>query len=239
MKKLGVTIVDKPEQMIGKVDGILIESQQGSVHLARATPFLEAGIPCFIDKPLTGGVADARRLVELAARKSVPIFSASSLRYAPEVIQYLAEPQHGKVLGATTYGPAALHDGNPGLYHYGIHPLELLYTLMGPGCERVTCTHEKDVDVVTGQWRGGRLGSVRGLRAGKRAYGFVAFAEHDVRTFSVGTTYIYRELLKQVVAMFQTGKAPLDIAETVEIMAFIEAALRSTANHGAAERVSP
>lgn len=238
LEKLGVTLVDKPEQMIGKVDGMLIESQQGSVHLERAAPFLEAGIPCFIDKPLTCGVADARMLVELAERKKAPIFSASSLRYAPEVVSFLAEPKHGKLQGAMTYGPATLHEGNPALYHYGIHPVELLYTLMGPGCERVACTHEADVDVVTGQWKGGRVGTVHGLRAGKRAYGFVAFTDKDVQTVSVGTTFIYRELLKQVVALFKTGKPPLDVAETVEIMAFIEAAWKSGLNHGAGEKVA-
>lgn len=237
MEKLGVTLVDKPEQMIGKVDGVLIESQQGSVHLERARPFLEAGVPCFIDKPFTCGLADAQKLVELAARKKVPIFSASSLRYAPEVVQFLAEPKRGQVLGATTYGPAPLHEGNPGLYHYGIHAVELLYTLMGPGCERVTCTHEKDVDVVTGQWKNGRLGTVRGIRSGKRAYGFVAFTEQDIQASTVGTTFIYRELLKKIVALFETKKPPLEVAETVELMAFIEAALKSAANHGAGEKV--
>src|SRR4029079_6053891 len=134
MEKLGVTLVDKPEQMIGKVDGMLIESQQGGVHWERARPFLEAGVPCFIDKPLTCGVADARKLVELSVRKKAPIFSASSLRYAPEVVQFVADPKPGKVLGAFTYGPAPLQERNPGLYHYGIHPVEVLYTLMGPGC---------------------------------------------------------------------------------------------------------
>ena len=79
---------------------------------------------------------------------------------------------------------------------------------------------------------------VRGIRAGKRAYGFVAFAEQAVQAVSVGTTFIYRELLKKVVALFETKKPPLDVAETVEIIAFIEAALKSGGTHGAAQKVS-
>ena len=66
MKKLGVALVDKPEEMIGKVDGMLIESQEGGPHWERARPFLEAGLPCYIDKPFTCGVADARKIVDLA-----------------------------------------------------------------------------------------------------------------------------------------------------------------------------
>jgi len=64
MEKLGVRLVDKPEEMIGKVDGMLIESQEGAPHWERARPFLEAGLPCFIDKPFTCSVADARKIVK-------------------------------------------------------------------------------------------------------------------------------------------------------------------------------
>jgi hypothetical protein len=235
IEKLGIPLVDKPTDMIGKVDGMLIESQQGGVHWQRARPFLEAGLPCYIDKPFTCSVADAKKLVSLAEDKKVPIFSSSSLRYAPELVQFVAEPNHGKILGAIAYGPAPLHDLNPGLYHYGIHAVEVLYTLMGPGCQRVTCTHERDVDVVTGQWKDGRLATVRGIRSGKSSYGCLAFTEQGVQPVPIGTAFIYRELLKKIVEMFQTKRAPLDIAITVEIVAFIEAALRSGHNHGAGE----
>jgi predicted dehydrogenase len=235
MKKLGVPLVERPEDMIGKVDGMLIESQQGTVHYERARPFLEAGIPCWIDKPFTCGLADAKKIAALAARKKVPVFSASALRYAPELIEFLADARHGKVYGAVAYGPAHLHEGNPGLFHYGIHAVEILYTVMGAGCERVTCTHEKGVDVATGRWKDGRVATVRGLRAGKEDYGCLAFTEKSVVSIPIGTGDVYRELLKKIVQMFKTGKAPLDIVETVEIVAFMEAALKSAHNHGAGE----
>src|SRR5262249_44267896 len=102
MDKLGVKLVGTPQEMIGRVDGMLIESQDGSVHWERARPFLEARIPCFIDKPFTCSVEDALRLVDLASKKKTPIFSSSSLRYAPDLVRYLSNRQHGKVLGAFT-----------------------------------------------------------------------------------------------------------------------------------------
>jgi virulence factor len=238
IERLGIPLVDKPADMIGKVDGMLIESQQGGVHWERARPFLEAGLPCFIDKPFTCGVADAKKLAGLAEQKKVPLFSSSSLRYAPELAGFMADPKHGKVLGAVAYSPAPLHDLNPGLYHYGIHAVEVLYTLMGPGCQRVICTHEHDTDVVTGQWKDGRLATVRGIRSGKSAYGCLVFTEQGVQAVPIGTAYIYRELLKKIVEMFQTKRAPLDIAVTVEIVAFIEAALRSGHNHGVGDRLA-
>ncbi|MDB5310388.1 MAG: oxidoreductase [Gemmataceae bacterium] len=240
MKKLGVPLVDKPGDMIGKVDAVLIESVDGTVHYERARPFLEAGLPCFVDKPFTCSVADARKIIDLAERKKVPVFSSSSLRYAPEVVEFAADPKPGKLIGCVVYSPASLSpipERNAGLFHYGIHGVEVLYTLMGPGCQRVTCVREKGVDVVTGQWKDGRVATLRGLRDGAAGYGFVAFSEKGVKAVTVGTGVIYRELCKKIVETFETKKAPLDPAVTLEIVAFIEAANRSGANHGAGEMV--
>lgn len=232
MKKFGVPLVEKPEEMLGKVDGMLIESQEGGRHWLRARPFLQAGIPFFIDKPFTCGTEDARRIIEQASQKKVPVFSSSSLRFAEDVVAFGADKSHGAVIGALAYGPASLHERNPGLFHYGIHAVEVLYTLMGPGCQRVVCTHEKGADLATGHWKDGRVASVRGIRAGKSAYGALVFTEQGVKPLSIGTSTIYRELLKQIVTFFQSGKSPVDVTVSFEIVAFIEAALQSTANHG-------
>jgi len=235
MTKMEVPLVEKPEDMIGKVDGMLIEAVDGSVHFDRAKPFLEAGIPCYIDKPFATSVEQAKKIIALADKKKLPLFSSSSLRYAPEVVEFV---KTGKIIGAITYGPCSLHDRNPGLFHYGIHAVEILYALMGPGCERVTAVHEKDVDMVTGQWSDGRVASVRGTRSGGSSYGFIAFTDKGSPQVTVGTKYIYRELLKQIVEMFKTGKSPLDINITLEIVAFIEAAYNSAMNHGISQKVS-
>ena len=240
MKKLEIPLVDKPEDMIGKVDGIMIKSQEGGAHLERARPFLEAGLPCFIDKPFTCSVADARKIADLAGKKKTPVFSSSSLHYTAELVEFMKDDKHGKLVGALTYGSAPLFEKdaglNPGLYHYGIHAVEMLYTLMGPGCEHLTCTHSSGVDVVTGQWKDGRVGTVRGIRP-KADYGFVAFAEKGVYPVAAKSKFGYRDLLKEVVAFFTTKKAPVPIAVTVEIMAFIEAANRSGINHGVGAKV--
>jgi len=239
MEKLGIKLVAKPEDMIGKIDGMLIESQEGTPHWERAKPFLEAGIPCFIDKPFTCSVADARKIIDLSERKNVPVFSSSPLRYAPELVKFVSDAKNRKVLGVLSYGPAPLNERdlerNPGLFHYGIHAVEILYTIMGAGCQRVTCTLEKDSEVVTGQWKDGRLAGIRGIRKGKSDYGFLAFADAGVTHVTLSTRYIYRELLKKIVVFFQTRKSPVDVHVTLEIVAFIEAAFKSGFNHGAGE----
>lgn len=245
MEKLGVPLVDKPTDMIGKVDGMLIESLEGGAHLERAKPFLEAGLPCFIDKPFTCSVADARAIADLSTRHRAPVFSSSSLRFAPELVSFMNDPKRGKILGAVSYGPAPYFqskDGvprNPGLFNYGIHPLEVLYTLMGPGCIRVNCLHEKGADVVVGQWKDGRLATLRGIRDGASGYGFLAFTDRGIHPVTIGTAFIYRELCKQIVAFFQTRKSPVDLATTIEMMAFMEQSLKSAASHGSGQTVAP
>src|SRR5262249_26957135 len=95
MKKFGVPLVDKPEDMIGKIDGVLIESQEGGAHWPRAKPFLDAGLPCYVDKPFTCSLADARRFAEVADKKNIPIFSSSSLRYGTELVDFMKDDKHG------------------------------------------------------------------------------------------------------------------------------------------------
>lgn len=237
MKKFGVKLVDKPQEMLGLVDGMLIEAVDGTVHYERARPFLEAGLPCFIDKPFTCSVADARKIVELSQKKKAPVFSSSSLRFAPELTTFLEQrqPKWGAVLGAIVWGPASLSpqpQRNAGLFHYGIHAVEMLYTLMGVGCRQVVNVYEQGAETATGRWKDGRVATVRGLRKGATPFGFTVFAEKGVYTTAVGTQFIYRELLKKVVEFFRTGRSPVPLEETLEIVAFIEAANTSGSHHG-------
>jgi len=53
-----------------------------------------------------------------------------------------------------------------------------------------------------------------------------------VHSASINVAYIYRELFRRIVEMFRTGRPPLDIEETLEIVAFIEAALESAQRGG-------
>lgn len=239
MRGYGVPLVERPEEMIGRIDAVMVESLAGDPHLERVRPFLEAGIPAFVDKPFACRLADATEMVRLAEAHGVPIFSSSSLRYAPEVAGYNPPPpEAGPLHGAAVYGPAPLDPGNPGLFHYGIHPVEVLYTLMGPGCGWLTCVKEAGGEVVVGHWDGGRIGTVRGIRDGRREYGFTAFCEKRVAHEGVSTRFIYRELLNQVVKMFETGRPPIDPSVTVEIVAFILAALESGEHGGKPVKVS-
>ncbi|MEM3018739.1 MAG: Gfo/Idh/MocA family oxidoreductase [Candidatus Bathyarchaeia archaeon] len=234
LREYGVEIVGSIEEMIGKVDAVLLEYQEGGRHLEMAKPFIEAYTPLFVDKPFTCSTSDAKKIFDLAQRYNVPVFSASALRYALEIQDLKARKDLGEVLGAETYSPATLHPKNPGLFNYGIHGVEMLYTIMGIGCESVRCLHRDGWDVAIGVWRDGRIGFFRGMRKGPYGYGFTAFYEKSIVSSRIDTLYIYRELLKRVIEMFQTRRMPISPEETIEIVSFLEASLKSS-NDGSRE----
>jgi Oxidoreductase family, NAD-binding Rossmann fold len=231
--KWGVVIVDSIEELCRKVDAVIITSVDGRVHLSQVRPVFAAKKRVFIDKPFTASYADASEIARLSRASAVPVFSTSSLRYAGDLQAMKRSEKLGALLGAFTYGPSPTEQHHPDLFWYGIHAVEMLYTLMGTGCESVTRLPTEGADIVAGKWKDGRTGTMRGGRAGRQEYGAVAFGEKAVLTTVPPLKSDYRSLLVEVIKFFQTGNAPVPLEETLEIMAFMEAADLSKARGGA------
>ena len=215
--------------LVKKVDGVLLESVDGRVHLEQVKPILAAHKPVFIDKPLASTLADALEIARLAKAAGVPWFSASSLRYG----ELGTTMKFNDALGVTTWGPGPFEAHHQLEYSwYAIHPIELLYTLMGPGCEQVTVMAGKDEDVIVGRWKDGRVGTVRTLRP-YGTYGADVFRPKGVTQSKAKTEEGYRPLLVEIIKFFETGQPPVPNAETLEMFAFMDAAQRSKAAGGA------
>lgn len=238
--KWQIELVDSIEELVRRVDAVMVTSVDGRVHLAQARPVIAARKPLFVDKPFTASAKDAVELARLARENGTPVFSSSSLRYTDDVQAIKRDPRVQDVRGAITWGPATLEPHHPDLFWYGIHAVEMLYTFMGPGCERVTRTHTPGADLASCQWKDGRIGVVRGIRDGASAYGQVIFGPKAIVSDAPAPEgprqkrSSYYGLVSAVVEFFRTGKSPVPIDETVEIMAFMEAADVSKARNGAA-----
>jgi hypothetical protein len=242
-----VELVDSIEALVRRVDAVMLTSVDGRIHLAQARAVLAARKPLFIDKPFTASVKDAVALAQLARQHNTPVFSSSSLRFTDDVQGVERDPRVQQVQGAITWGPATLEPHHPDLFWYGVHAVEMLYTFMGPGCERVTRTHSANSDAVVGHWKDGRIGIVRGSRDSAQTYGQVVFGPKAIVTTpepaspsSNGAQSApppkrssYYGLLVAIIDFFRTGKTPVPIDETVEIMAFMEAADLSKSRGGA------
>ncbi|MBN8850322.1 MAG: dehydrogenase [Sphingobacteriales bacterium 50-39] len=230
MKKMGVEITDSIEVLLTKVDVVLLETNDGRLHLEQALPVLKARKPVFIDKPIAASLADAVAIFKAAKEYSVPVFSSSSLRYMSSARE-IVKGKVGKVTGADVYGPAVIEKTHPDLFWYGIHAIETLYTVMGTGCQTVTRTYTEGTDVVVGVWKDGRIGTFRGIREGAQDFGGHAFGDKGIAV--IGPWEGYRPLVVEIATFFRTGRAPVSPEETVEIFAFMEAAERSKQQGGA------
>lgn len=229
--EFGVEIVDSIEALLTKVDVVLLESVDGRPHLAQVEPVLKARKPVFIDKPVAGSLADALRIYAMAEREGVPLFSSSSLRFSPNIARMRRSDEVGEVVGCASWGPCPTEEHHPDLFWYGIHGVESLYTVMGPGCQRVTRTRTDGADLVAGAWSGGRIGTFRGIREGKADYGVLVFGSKGiVPSQGYGG---YEPLLVEICKFFRTGQPPVTAAETIELFAFMEAADESQRRGGA------
>jgi hypothetical protein len=229
LKYPGVKMYDTVAELVKNVDAVMIESVDGRPHLAYARDVLPSGKPTFIDKPVAGTLRDTLEIYALAKKHNTPVFSSSSLRQA--VQSALQGAKYGELRGATTFGPCELEPHHPDLFWYGIHAVEMLYTVMGRGCVSVVRTHTPNVDVVTGVWSDGRVGTMRGNRNTKSAYGVTVFGSTAVLSPELKVNYSL--LLQEVVKFFQTRQAPVSPEETIELFAFMEAADESKRRGGA------
>ena len=218
-----------PEMLVGDVHAQAVALQQ-LAHLDQFRRTLAAKKPVFIDKPLAGSLKDAVEIVRLAREHNIPIFSSSSLRYPPETFASKFA-KIGDITSVYSIGPAEFEPHHPDFFWYGIHCVEALYTVLGPGCVSVQRTHSANTDVITGVWSDGRVGTMRGNRNTKGAYGLTVFGSNAVVSPELKVNY--SPLLKEVVKFFQTRVAPVTPEETVEIMAFMEAADESKRRGGA------
>ncbi|MCE4563453.1 Gfo/Idh/MocA family oxidoreductase [Maribellus sp. CM-23] len=216
-----VEIVASIEELLTKVDVVLLETNDGRRHLEQALPVLKAGKRLFIDKPMAASLSDAMAIFDAAEHYNVPVFSASSLRYIVKMDE-VTSGKAGKVLGAETFSPCKLEPTHPDFFWYGIHGVEPLFTAMGTGCKTVVRVTTADTDMAIGTWADGRIGSFRGLRGGKAGYGGIVFGEKDIIT--LGSYNGYNPLLEEIVRFFESGVLPFPKEETLEILAFMEAA---------------
>lgn len=232
VKAMGVEIVTSIEDLVERVDAVLLESNDGRVHREQLGPVLRARKPVFVDKPLAASLADVIRILDAARAAGVPLFCSSALRFTPGT-QAVARGAIGRVLRAETHSPATIEPTHPDLYWYGIHGCESLFTVLGSDCRSVRrgLTSDGRIEVI-GTWEGGRVGIFREENgADRKGYGGRAFGERGEAP--VGTYEGYDPLLAAIVDHFRTGKPPVSAEEMLALYAFMEAADESRRRAGA------
>ena len=222
------TIVARPEDVIGHVDAVVLPTDKGWEHVERARPFVEAGLPLFIDKPL---VDRADHLQQFLAwqRAGKAFLSTSCMRYAKEFLDL--RPRLGEIgrLRLVTMTTAKSWE------RYGIHALEGVYGLLAPGgWLSVANTGVPGADIVHARHRDGvdvLLAAIADLAG---AFGCLSlYGTQGVLSARFQDTFTaFKTQLLAFVAYLRTGQSPVDFSETVELMQIIIAGIRSREQSG-------
>ena len=218
-------IVERPEDVIGEVDAVIVATDKGWEHVWRAEPFVKAGLPVFIDKPLADNVDDLKVFISWV-KSGAKIMSSSSLRYTKEYTPYFKSTYE---LGDLRYINMTM---NKSWERYGIHALEPVYRITGPGFVSVRNTGSGDRNIV-------HLYHERGIDVNLAVIYDMAGSElklvgtKDSVCVPLKDSYTaFKTQLNEFISYCETDKEPFPFAETVELMEIIIAALRSKSEGG-------
>lgn len=235
LRKSGVTIVDSIDEVVELADAFLLESVDGRVHLEQFRK-IAVGKPVFVDKPATASVSDFLSIMRIAKETNTPFFSSSALRFCSEVQAIKSNKKIGTLLGASTSTPYRTDPTHPDLFWYGIHGVESLATLLGPGCEEVTRIDSDAGVLLACKWQDGRKGTMWALATGNPVYSYTLYGNKHVAS-NTGFSG-YGNLVTQICTFFETREAPVSPEETLEVLAMMEAADVSRDRHGATVKLA-
>ena len=221
-------VVSQPEDVIGQVDAVVIATDDGNDHVRRARPFIEAGLPIFVDKPMATNLADLRQFVQWQRAGKV-LLSTSGMRYAPEMRLSEEQRQHlGDLRWITSFTCKTWE-------RYGIHALEAVYPLLGPGFVSAQTQHQPGSDLVHLRHASGVQVTLAAIHDAYGSFGGVHLygTKGDLALKLADTYSAFRAQLVAFIDMLRTGQPPLDFYQTVELMAIIIAGIRSREQDGA------
>ncbi len=227
-QRFGVRLAERPEEVAEECDAILLLSADGYVHRELFEKIVPFGKPVFIDKPLANSLEEARVIAQLAQEAAVPVMSTSALRYAEAITQYL-NTNNERITNVECFGPMYMEPTQKGYFWYGIHLVEMMFTLMGPDCRSVRATSSGDLEIISGVWKDGRSGMLKGSRSGELPFVASVHGEQNSAFITVNSADkpFYASLLEQVMSLFQTGVPAVPMDVTLQVIRFIEAANES------------
>ena len=223
---LGVAETATLQELLASVDAVMITAVNGHKHRAFATAALEAGKRTFVDKPLACTLEDARAILELSRDTGIGCFSASSLRFASEIAQ-LDTAKVGRPRAIEAYGPGTRHEKMEGLFFYGVHVIEMVDAIMGPGVKRVRASTSPERDLVDLEYRDGRSARLRLERQGSGGFGATVHGENGAEQFKANSAAASAGLIRSIMRFFETAVAPVPLRDTVENVAVMEAGNQS------------
>ncbi len=228
LEALGVKVSENMDEALEGCDAIMLEINDGSYHLEYFRKVAGLGKPVFLDKPLACSLADGRAILRLAEKHSTRVWSGSSIPFLPDIVRARAALTDIRL--AHLFGPLGIAPSGDSLIWYGVHVVETLQSLMGPGPRAVQAMETPNGIVAAvdyGQERQGLLEIVKkcGSYGGRVQGGFRG--ETRVHQFVCDTSRNKEAIMRVMKAFFSGGPAPVDLKTSLEGLAIMAAARRS------------
>jgi predicted dehydrogenase len=223
-------IVKRQEELLGLIDALIIDHRHAKYHVEAARPFIEAGIPLFMDKPFSYRYAEGRDLLELARTNGTPVTSMSTAGYGPIVDDVAAQVRGlDEIFSIVTTGRSDIHSKYGGVFFYGIHVVERLFKVFGDEVEMVRATRHGSHTTAQFKYLNGHLATAileKGYKSNIRELYCVTpqgMIEIAPRIDVDNSMYCYADIVR----MFQTGWEPRTHDAILRPIAALEAIERS------------
>ncbi|MBR2461154.1 MAG: Gfo/Idh/MocA family oxidoreductase [Clostridia bacterium] len=171
----GVSVMESFDQYVGQLDGLIITARHGGYHYKFAKPYLDDGIPMFIDKPITVSEEDAVEFATVLKKKGIRVSGGSSLVYSPEIKALKEKVEKGELgapIGGFMRAPVNLSNPHGDFFFYAQHLVSMMTEVYGPFPESVYAVKRNGVVTCT-----------------------VSYAELDVNLSYVDGNYKYYAIL--------------------------------------------
>jgi len=224
-------VVTELDDMAGAVDLVLVldNFKGGALHPELARPFIEAGTPTYVDKPIALEIAQAVELFDIAKHTGAPLMSCSALRFADEI----ATLQSGldNLSTIVSVGPGDW-------YNYGIHAVEAAVLISGVGAQSVLQIHSPKRDLTIINHQDGPRILVGTLRDAKPPFHVTLYGSEGIAQAEISNYQgFYANTMRAAVRMAETGTSPVDRNSSLEVLAILAAGQRSAAT-GAAVQIA-
>lgn len=206
-------IAEKPEDLLGKVDAVMVVFRHGDLHSKYSLPFIKAGIPTWIDKPFSINNEDAKRIIEASIKHNTPVTGGSTCKYSYDVLMIRNAVENynriGKVKSAMMNFPAELDNEYGGLYFYGAHLVEMTLASFGYDPKSVTASENNGNVVATVKYNNYQV--IMNFIPGSSEYYAVVFGEKGTIIREIDINITYRLGFDKFAEMLRTRKMPLPL----------------------------
>jgi hypothetical protein len=222
-------IAEKPEDLMDKVDAVMVVFRHGDLHAPYAIPFIEKGIPTWIDKPFTNKVSDAKKIIEAAKKYNTLVTGGTSVKYSYDILMLknsLENDQNmGRIISGSLNHTASLENEYGGLYFYGAHHAEAAMKIFGYDAKSVVAdVNGKNIIVIVKYDRYQVV--IQYLETNPKSIGIV-FGEKKTVVREIDSSLGYTLALEEFVGMLRTKKMPFPLEELLAPTVLLNAMIKS------------